>query len=138
MPWQLRHYLHCNIQYIDDLRQRRRAAQYHRASVIVTQTVPRSFLNSADEIVVVDALAEMCIASEGQMGAGSSSPEQKILSELALVNSNLLHHCWRRPMWWTKQPESQPASQRRVPQTFGAQERIMVCITPLPPTPRSR
>ncbi len=43
----------------------------------VTQTVPRSFLNSADEIVVVDAPPEMCIASEGQMRAGSSSPEQK-------------------------------------------------------------
>ncbi|HEV2690516.1 MAG TPA: sensor histidine kinase KdpD, partial [Bryobacteraceae bacterium] len=46
-----------NIQYIDELRERvEKISGKH-----VTQTVPRSFLNSADEIVVVDAPPEMCI-----------------------------------------------------------------------------
>src|SRR6202453_661903 len=55
-----------NIQYIDDLRERVQRV----TGKSVTQTVPRSFLNSADEIVVVDAPPEMCIARDGQMGAG--------------------------------------------------------------------
>ena len=38
----------------------------------VTQTVPRSFLNSADEIVVVDAPPEMCIERAGDGRARSS------------------------------------------------------------------
>src|ERR1700734_3269481 len=57
-----------NIQYIDDLRERVERV----TGKSVTQTVPRSFLNSADEIVVVDAPPEMCIARDGQMATGSS------------------------------------------------------------------
>src|ERR1700733_7081581 len=72
-----------NIQYIDDLRERvERVTGKH-----VTQTVPRSFLNSADEIVVVDAPPEMCIARDGQIGGGTAGPEQKLseLREIALL-----------------------------------------------------
>jgi len=46
-----------NIQYIDELRERVERITGKR----VSQTVPRSFLNAADEIVVVDAPPEMCI-----------------------------------------------------------------------------
>src|ERR1700733_4941024 len=107
-----------NIQYIDDLRERVQQITGKK----VTQTVPRSFLNSADEIVVVDAPPEMCIASEGQMGAGSSSPEQKLseLRELALLLAADVVD---------KQLEAY-LQRNGIPQTFGAQERIMVCITP--------
>jgi two-component system, OmpR family, sensor histidine kinase KdpD len=106
-----------NIQYIDDLRERvQRITGKH-----VTQTVPRSFLNSADEIVVVDAPPEMCIARDGERG-GEASPEQKLseLREIALllaadvVDKQLEAYLQRNGM----------------PQTFGAQERILVAITP--------
>ncbi len=107
-----------NIQYIDDLRERVQRITGKN----VTQTVPRSFLNSADEIVVVDAPPEMCIAKEGQTGEGGSGPEQKLseLREIALllaadvVDKQLEAYLHRNGM----------------PQTFGAQERILVCITP--------
>ena len=107
-----------NIQYIDDLRERVQQITGKK----VTQTVPRSYLNSADEIVVVDAPPEMCIASEGPMGAGSSSPEQKLseLRELALLLAADVVD---------KQLEAY-LHRNGIPQTFGAQERIMVCITP--------
>jgi two-component system, OmpR family, sensor histidine kinase KdpD len=107
-----------NIQYIDDLRERvQRITGKH-----VTQTVPRSFLNSADELVVVDAPPEMCIARDGQITGGSSGPEQQLseLREIALllaadvVDKQLEAYLRRNGM----------------PQTFGAQERILVCITP--------
>jgi two-component system sensor histidine kinase KdpD len=88
----------------------------------ITQTVPRSFLNSADELVVVDAPPEMCIARDGQIGAGSSSPEQKLseLRELALLLAADVVD---------KQLEAY-LHRNGIPQTFGAQERILVCITP--------
>jgi two-component system, OmpR family, sensor histidine kinase KdpD len=107
-----------NIQYIDDLRERVERITGKR----VTQTVPRSFLNSADEIVVVDAPPEMCIALEDQVRGATAGPEQKLseLREIALllaadvVDKQLEAYLRRNGM----------------PQTFGAQERIMVCITP--------
>jgi two-component system sensor histidine kinase KdpD len=66
-----------NIQYIDELQER--VARITGKSV--KQTVPRSFLNSADEIVVVDAPPEMCRerAQDGELGAASLAQK---LSEL--------------------------------------------------------
>jgi two-component system sensor histidine kinase KdpD len=107
-----------NIQYIDDLRER-----VHRITgKSVTQTVPRSFLNSADEIVIVDAPPEMCIARDGQTGTGGSGPEQKLseLREIALLLAADVVD---------KQLEAY-LHRNGIPQTFGAQERILVCITP--------
>jgi two-component system sensor histidine kinase KdpD len=107
-----------NIQYIDDLRERvTRITGKH-----VTQTVPRSFLNSADEIVVVDAPPEMCIARDGQLGSGSAGPEQKLseLREIALLLAADVVD---------KQLEAY-LQRNGIAQTFGAQERILVCITP--------
>ena len=107
-----------NIQYIDDLRERvQRITGKH-----VTQTVPRSFLNSADEIVVVDAPPEMCIARDGAVSGGSAGPEQR-LSELREITLLLAADVVDKQL---------EAYLRRngIPQTFGAQERILVCITP--------
>jgi len=106
-----------NIQYIDDLRER---VQQITGKYVV-QTVPRGFLNSADEIVVVDAPPEMCIAREGQLSAGPS-PEQKLseLREIALLLAADVVD---------KQLESY-LQRNGIAQTFGAQERILVCITP--------
>jgi two-component system sensor histidine kinase KdpD len=107
-----------NIQYIDDLRERVQRI----TGKTVTQTVPRSFLNSADEIVVVDAPPEMCIAKDGQAAVGSSGPEQKLseLREIALLLAADVVD---------KQLEAY-LHRNGIPQTFGAQERILVCITP--------
>jgi two-component system, OmpR family, sensor histidine kinase KdpD len=107
-----------NIQYIDDLQERvQRITGKH-----VTQTVPRSFLNSADEIVVVDAPPEMCIARDGKLGNSAAGPEQQLseLREIALLLAADVVD---------KQLEAY-LRRNGIPQTFGAQERIMVCITP--------
>jgi two-component system sensor histidine kinase KdpD len=107
-----------NIQYIDDLRERVTRITGKQ----VTQTVPRSFLNSADELVVVDAPPEMCIARDGQTGSGSAGPEQKLseLREIALLLAADVVD---------KQLEAY-LQRNGIAQTFGAQERILVCITP--------
>lgn len=105
-----------NIQYIDELTERvSRITGKH-----VTQTVPRSFLNSADEIVVVDAPPETAIARDGHTGA--ASPEQKLseLREIALLLAADVVD---------KQLEAY-LRRNGLPQTFGAQERILVAITP--------
>src|ERR1700722_572941 len=106
-----------NIQYIDDLRERVQRV----TGKVVTQTVPRSFLNSADEIVIVDAPPEMCIAKDGEIGTGSG-PEQKLseLREIALLLAADVVD---------KQLEAY-LHRNGIAQTFGAQERILVCITP--------
>jgi two-component system, OmpR family, sensor histidine kinase KdpD len=107
-----------NIQYIDDLRERVQRVTGKN----VKQTVPRSFLNSADEIVVVDAPPEMCIAKDGQLGTGLSGPSQRLseLREIALLLAADVVD---------KQLEAY-LRRNGLPQTFGAQERILVCITP--------
>src|SRR6202050_4032540 len=107
-----------NIQYIDELRERVQRI----TGKIVTQTVPRSFLNSADEIVVVDAPREMCISRDGQMGGGTAGPQQKLseLREIALLLAADVVD---------KQLEAY-LHRNGLPQNFGAQERILVCITP--------
>jgi len=109
-----------NIQYIDELRERVERITGKR----VAQTVPRSFLNSADEIVVVDAPPEMCItrAPDGQVDAGASSPAQK-LSELREIALLLAADVVDRQL-------EAYLHRTGISQTFGAQERIMVCITP--------
>jgi two-component system sensor histidine kinase KdpD len=107
-----------NIQYIDDLQERVQRI----TGKSVTQTVPRSFLNSADEIVVVDAPEEMCITRDGEMGGGTAGPQQKLseLREIALLLAADVVD---------KQLEAY-LQRNGLPQTFGAQERILVCITP--------
>jgi two-component system sensor histidine kinase KdpD len=108
-----------NIQYIDELRER--VAKI--TGKVVTQTVPRKFLNSADEIVVVDAPPEMCIRTQdAEMEARATAQAQKLseLREIALlfaadvVDLQLEQYLQRNGMT----------------QTFGAQERIMICVTP--------
>jgi two-component system, OmpR family, sensor histidine kinase KdpD len=107
-----------NIQYIDDLRER--VARITGKNV--TQTVPRNFLNSADEIVVVDAPPETAIAREGSTANGAAGPEQKLseLREIALLLAADVVD---------KQLEAY-LRRNGIAQTFGAQERILVAITP--------
>jgi two-component system sensor histidine kinase KdpD len=110
-----------NIQYIDELRERVQRV----TGKSVTQTVPRSFLNSADEIVIVDAPPEMCMerSGDGPMGARFAGPAQK-LSELREIALLLAADVVDRQLESYLQRHGLPL------QTFGAQERILVCITP--------
>ncbi|HTW66856.1 MAG TPA: hypothetical protein VME17_19690 [Bryobacteraceae bacterium] len=107
-----------NIQYIDELQER----VFRITGKRVQQTVPRSFLNSADEIVVVDAPPEMSIVRSHDGSVDSASPAQK-LSELREIALLLAADVVDRQL-------SSYLQRNGIPQTFGAQERIMVCITP--------
>jgi two-component system, OmpR family, sensor histidine kinase KdpD len=108
-----------NIQYIDELRE-----QVSKITgKVVTQTVPRSFLNSADEIVVVDAPPEMCIRTqESDLDSRAAAQAQKLseLREIALLFAADV----------VDQQLEQYLQRNGMTQTFGAQERIMVCVTP--------
>jgi two-component system sensor histidine kinase KdpD len=109
-----------NIQYIDELAERvARITGKH-----VTQTVPRSFLNEADEIVVVDAPPEMCIprSEGGQVDPRASAQAQK-LSELREIALLLVADVVDRQL-------EQYLQRNGIAQSFGTQERILVCVTP--------
>src|SRR5580698_667563 len=107
-----------NIQYIDDLQER--VARITGKSV--KQTVPRSFLNSADEIVLVDAPPEFCIerSRDGQVSEATVAQKLSELREIALLLAADVVD---------RQLEAY-LQRNGIPQTFGAQERILVCITP--------
>ena len=107
-----------NIQYIDELQERVALI----TGKIAKQTVPRSFLNSADEIVVVDAPPAMCIERSQDDQEGGASPAQK-LSELREIALLLAADVVDRQLEAYLQRNG-------IPQTFGAQERILVCMTP--------
>src|SRR5579863_2605945 len=109
-----------NIQYIDELRVRVEKIT-HKS---VKQTVPLSFLHSADEVVIVDAPPEMCMTRTGdpQNGDEGSSEAQK-LSELREIALLLAADVVDRQLEAYLQRNG-------ITQTFGAQERILVCVTP--------
>ncbi|HLK22944.1 MAG TPA: hypothetical protein VKT81_28555 [Bryobacteraceae bacterium] len=109
-----------NIQYIDELRDRVERITHKN----VKQTVPLTFLHSADEIVVVDAPPEMCItrSGDGQYESEGSSEAQK-LSELREIALLLAADVVDRQLEAYLQRNG-------ITQTFGAQERFLVCITP--------
>jgi len=109
-----------NIQYIDELRERVEKITHKT----VTQTIPLSFIHSADEIAVVDVPPELCIerAGDGSGEAVVSSEAQK-LSELREIALLLAADVVDRQLEAYLQRNG-------ITQTFGAQERILVCITP--------
>ncbi len=108
-----------NLQYIEEYRSQVEAISGKR----VSQSIPAAFLKTADEIVIVDAPPEMCIQhSGGQTSGGDPSLEGRLseLRELALlltadVVDQQLESYLRRSGLELRS---------------GAQERIMVCITP--------
>jgi two-component system sensor histidine kinase KdpD len=108
-----------NIQYIDELRERVEKITGKR----VSQTVPRSFLNSADEIVVVDAPPEMCIGRGGDEETPAQSSRAQKLSELREIALLLAADVVDRQLEAYLQRNG-------IAPTFGTQERILVCITP--------
>lgn len=90
----------------------------------VTQTIPLSFLETADEIVIVDAPAENRIGfSDGSSGASALKLSQTQLSELREIAlflvADVIDHQLERYL-----------SLHGIEQSWGTQERILVCLTP--------
>jgi len=104
-----------NLIYIEEQRERVQEITGKR----VSQTVPQKFIQTADEIVVVDAPPELCV---DPTSPDSAKLEEKLsaLREMALVlaadviNSQLEGYLERSG----------------IKLSWGAQERILVCITP--------
>jgi two-component system sensor histidine kinase KdpD len=110
-----------NIQYIAELRER----VGKLTGKTVTQTVPQCFLNTADEIVVVDAPPEMCLTrSPHGVEDHDTIHSARRLSELREIALLLAADVVDRQL------EAYLQGNGVQGQSFGAQERIMVCVTP--------
>lgn len=110
-----------NLQYVEERREEVERIQGKRVNV----TVPESFLQTADEIEVVDAPAAYC-APQAASGDGTAVPAAELdnrlsqLRELALL---LAADVVDRQL-------EDYLKRQGVGQAFGAQERILVCMTP--------
>ena len=107
-----------NIQYVAELREQVEAITGKH----VTQTVPVSFIKSADEIELIDAPPEQPIERlpEQQVDAARRGQQLSKLRELTLVlAADVVDH-----------QLSTYLERHGIKQQFGAQERILVCITP--------
>jgi two-component system sensor histidine kinase KdpD len=107
-----------NIQYVAELRERVEAITGKH----VTETVPVAFLESADEIEIVDApAAEPLQRTNGDSGSESEQGQRLAkLRELALVlAADVVDHQLNAYL-----------EAHGIHQHLGAQERLMVCITP--------
>ncbi len=107
-----------NIQYIDELREQVEAITGKH----VTQTVPVSFIKSADEIEIVDAPPEDPLERSPDEQENADRRQQRLsrLRELALVLA-------------ADVVDLQLAaylSRHGIEQHFSAQERILLCMTP--------
>jgi two-component system, OmpR family, sensor histidine kinase KdpD len=107
-----------NIQYVEELRdQVENITGKH-----VTDTVPTSFIKTADEIEIVDAPPEEPIerSPEEQVNAEKRQQKLSMLREMVLVlAADVVDH-----------QLSDYLAKHGIRQSFGAQERILVCVTP--------
>ncbi|MBV8073097.1 MAG: hypothetical protein JO270_24575 [Acidobacteriaceae bacterium] len=90
----------------------------------VTQTVPLSFLQTADEIVVVDAPPETCLSvsdeTRGNAGQKLSQLQLSELREIALLlAADVIDKQLERYL-----------ARHGIEQLWGTQERILVCVSP--------
>jgi len=93
-----------NLQYIEDQRDAVEALTGKR----VTQTIPREFLNTADEIVIVDAPTE------------KGTERRTALREMALVlSADVIDAGLQRYL-----------RSHGIEQTWGMHERFLICLTP--------
>jgi two-component system sensor histidine kinase KdpD len=103
-----------NLQYIEEHREQvEKITGKH-----VTQTVPFSFIGTADEIVIVDAPADLCAERDSTMVRKQQQLSE--LREIALVLAADVVD---------KQLEGY-LREHGIAQSFGTQERVLVCITP--------
>lgn len=107
-----------NIQYVEELREQVEALTGKH----VTETVPRSFITSADEIEIVDAPPEESIdrSPEQKSDAEGRQARYTALREIALVlAADVVDHQLNDYL-----------EKHGIRQHFGTQERILVCMTP--------
>jgi two-component system, OmpR family, sensor histidine kinase KdpD len=107
-----------NIQYVSELQEQIETLTGKH----ITQTVPVSFIKSADEIEIVDAPALESLVRSPLDHSSADRRQQQMsrLREMALVlAADVVDH------QLSKYLES-----HGIKQHFGAQERILVCITP--------
>ena len=107
-----------NIQYVDELRDQVSAITGKH----VTQTVPMSFIKSADEIVIVDAPPEEPIERSPEQAADAARRDHTLsrLRELALVlAADVVDHQLTEYLHC-----------HGLEQHFGTHERILLCLTP--------
>jgi two-component system, OmpR family, sensor histidine kinase KdpD len=107
-----------NLQHIEEKRERvERITGKH-----VTETVPLSFLQTADEIVIVDAPADTCLTSSEGKGPGQKLTQHQ-LSELReivlLLAADVVDKQLERYL-----------TRHNIEQSWGTQERIMVFLSP--------
>ncbi len=109
-----------NLQYIEELGDQVEKLTGKRSR----HTIPRSFLNTADEIVVVDAPANFQLELQNRdvTDPGAASRQQKLseLRELALVLAADV----------VDQQLEQYLERHGIQELWGTQERILVCLTP--------
>ncbi|MBV9743884.1 MAG: universal stress protein, partial [Acidobacteriia bacterium] len=107
-----------NIQYVAELSQQVEAITGKH----VTQTVPVAFIKSADEIEIVDAPPEEPIQRSEEEEANAAERASKLsrLRELALLLAADV----------VDQQLNTYLEEHGIRQSFGAHERILVCVTP--------
>jgi two-component system, OmpR family, sensor histidine kinase KdpD len=108
-----------NLQHIEEKSEQVEAITHKH----VTQTVPLSFLQTADEIVVVDAPPESCMNVSEDGNSSSPRLTQVQLSELREIALLLAADVV------DKQLELY-LERHGIEQLWGTQERILVCLTP--------
>jgi two-component system sensor histidine kinase KdpD len=111
-----------NIQFIEEKADRVAAIRGRQRAAA---TVPKSFLERADDIVLVDAPAEYCIDRANQLGASSEdlADMEKQLSSLREIGLLLAADVVDRQL-------ERYCSSHGVESSYGTQERVLVCITP--------
>ncbi len=108
-----------NLQYVEERREEVERIQGKRVSV----SVPESFLRTADEIEVVDAPSEYCMTQAGEGAPVSREELDNRLSQLRELALLLAADVVDRQL-------EEYLDRQGVGQAYGAQERILVCITP--------
>jgi two-component system, OmpR family, sensor histidine kinase KdpD len=107
-----------NIQYVAELREQVQAITGKH----VNQTVPLSFIQSADEIEIVDAPPEAPMERSPHEQIEIQKQQERLskLRELALVvTADIVDYQLNDYL-----------ERHGIPQTFGTHERILVCVTP--------
>src|SRR5947209_10413562 len=107
-----------NIQYVAELQEQVESITGKH----VTDTVPVSFIKSADEIEIVDVPADAPMEHSPEQLADAATREQRLsrLRELALVlAANVVDHQLEDYL-----------ERHGIQQRLGTQERVLVCITP--------
>jgi two-component system sensor histidine kinase KdpD len=107
-----------NLQHIEEKRERVEAITGKH----VTETVPISFLHTADEIVVVDAPAQACLSGDGSVGNKAKLTQHQLseLREIALfMAADVVDKQLERYL-----------ARHGIEQLWGTQERIAIWMSP--------